>query len=238
MAKLIYVADDEKNIRSLMKTFLESEGYEVEVFPDGYSVRRAVEQRMPDLIILDVMMPGEDGLSVCAGIRKTSSVPIIIVSAKDSPLDRVAGITLGSDDYITKPFLPLELTARVKALFRRAKLSANVGSEPAKVEYDCGNMRLRLPERSVYIGEEAISVTPTEFDFLLYLFERKGAAVSKKELLEHVWEYQATEGDSRVSDDLVKRLRKKLRLQGATAVIETVWGYGYRLTQSRDRGAV
>ena len=124
MAKLIYVADDEKNIRSLMKTFLESEGYEVEVFSDGYSVRKAAEQRMPDLIILDVMMPGEDGFNVCAGIRKNSSVPIIIVSAKDSPLDKVAGLTLGSDDYITKPFLPLELTARVKALFRRAELSS------------------------------------------------------------------------------------------------------------------
>ena len=235
MAKLIYVADDEKNIRSLMKTFLESEGYEVEVFSDGYSVRKAAEQRMPDLIILDVMMPGEDGFNVCAGIRKNSSVPIIIVSAKDSPLDKVAGLTLGSDDYITKPFLPLELTARVKALFRRAELSSGDNREQGEMAYQCGNMTLKLPERMVYVEKEPISVTPTEFDFLLYLFKRKGAAVSKKELLEQVWEYQAIQGDVRVSDDLVKRLRKKLRLQNATAVIETVWGYGYRLSESRDR---
>ena len=231
MAKLIYVADDEKNIRSLMKTFLESEGYEVEVFSDGYSVRKAAEQRMPDLIILDVMMPGEDGFSVCAGIRKNSIVPIIIVSAKDSPLDKVAGLTLGSDDYITKPFLPLELTARVKALFRRAELSSGDNREQGEMAYQCGNMTLKLPERMVYVEKEPISVTPTEFDFLLYLFKRKGAAVSKKELLEQVWEYQAIQGDVRVSDDLVKRLRKKLRLQNATAV----WGYGYRLSESRDR---
>ena len=235
MAKLIYVADDEKNIRSLMKTFLESEGYEVEVFSDGYSVRKAAEQRMPDLIILDVMMPGEDGFNVCAGIRKNSSVPIIIVSAKDSPLDKVAGLTLGSDDYITKPFLPLELTARVKALFRRAELSSGDNREQGEMAYQCGNMKLKLPERMVYVEKEPISVTPTEFDFLLYLFKRKGAAVSKKELLELVWEYQAIQGDVRVSDDLVKRLRKKLRLQNATAAIETVWGYGYRLSESRDR---
>ena len=235
MAKLIYVADDEKNIRSLMKTFLESEGYEVEVFSDGYSVRKAAEQRMPDLIILDVMMPGEDGFSVCAGIRKNSIVPIIIVSAKDSPLDKVAGLTLGSDDYITKPFLPLELTARVKALFRRAELSSGDNREQGEMAYQCGNMTLKLPERMVYVEKEPISVTPTEFDFLLYLFKRKGAAVSKKELLEQVWEYQAIQGDVRVSDDLVKRLRKKLRLHNATAVIETVWGYGYRLSESRDR---
>ena len=166
---------------------------------------------------------------------RNSSVPIIIVSAKDSPLDKVAGLTLGSDDYITKPFLPLELTARVKALFRRAELSSGDNREQGEMAYQCGNMKLKLPERMVYVEKEPISVTPTEFDFLLYLFKRKGAAVSKKELLEQVWEYQAIQGDVRVSDDLVKRLRKKLRLQNATAAIETVWGYGYRLSESRDR---
>ena len=119
MPKLIYVADDEKNICFLIENFLEKEGYEVECFGDGESLLDAFQKKAPDLCILDIMMPGMDGLTVCTQIRKTSHVPIIIVSAKDSPLDRITGITLGSDDYMVKPFLPLELVTRVKALFRR-----------------------------------------------------------------------------------------------------------------------
>ena len=119
MAKRIYVADDEKNICFLIQNFLEKEGFEVRCFEDGESILAACEEQMPDLCILDVMMPGMDGLTVCTRIRQKSHVPIIIVSAKDSPLDRITGITLGSDDYLVKPFLPLELVTRVKALFRR-----------------------------------------------------------------------------------------------------------------------
>lgn len=230
MPKLIYIADDEKNIRSLMKTFLESEGYVVETFSDGYSVRQAIERRMPDMLILDVMMPGEDGLSICAGVRRTSGVPIMIVSARDSAMDRVAGITLGSDDYITKPFLPLELIARVKALFRRAELSASGGKQVKEDQYACGNLLLNLKERKLYIEGKGVSVTPTEFDFLLYLLERRDTAVSRKELLEQIWGCQNVPDDSRMPDDLVKRLRKKLKQQASTAFVETVWGYGYRLT--------
>lgn len=234
MPKLIYVADDEQNIRSLMKTFLENEGYEVETFSDGYSVKQAIDSRVPDMIILDIMMPGEDGLSICAGIRKSSGVPIIIVSAKDSPMDRVTGITLGSDDYITKPFLPLELTARVKALFRRVELSKSHDERPKEVLYECGNLRLIVQERKVCICEEPCSVTPSEFDFLWYLLERKGTAVSKNELLKEVWHCEESGGDLRMPDDLVKRLRKKMKQQGSTATVETIWGYGYRITERRN----
>ena len=233
MKKLIYIADDEENIRSLVKTFMENEGYEVETFSDGYSIKMAVNKRMPDLILLDIMMPGEDGLSVCSGIRKISTVPIIIISAKDSPMDRVTGITLGSDDYIVKPFLPLELVARVKALFRRAEMSAGDRGAEKKVSYQCGNMLLDQQARKLLIQGAAVPVTPTEFDFLLYLFERKGSAVAKTELLEQVWGYQGGQADVRASDDLVKRLRKKLRERRATGVIETVWGYGYRLAENK-----
>ena len=120
MAKRIYVADDELHIRTLIQTFLANEGYEVETFEDGNSLFEAFHASCPDLIILDVMMPGMDGFALCTAIRRESRVPIIIVSAKDAPMDRVTGITLGSDDYMVKPFLPLELVARVKALFRRA----------------------------------------------------------------------------------------------------------------------
>lgn len=234
MAKCIYIADDEEYIRSLMKIFLENEGFEVKLFADGYSVLQAVKERMPDLIILDIMMPGEDGLSVCTSIRKKSTVPIIIVSAKDSAMDRVTGITLGSDDYLVKPFLPLELTARVKALLRRAEISASTASERQNAHYACGNLMLDAQSHKVSVDGQLMAVTPTEFDFLLYLFERIHTAVSKKELLEHVWNYQDTLDDTRMADDLVKRLRRKLKEKHAGVMIETIWGFGYRLTERQE----
>ena len=226
MAKLIYIADDEENIRVLMKTFLENEGYEVEVFSTGTAVREAFEKRIPDLVILDVMMPGCNGLTLCSEFRRKSRVPIMIVSAKDTLLDKVTGLTMGSDDYMAKPFLPLELTARVKALLRRSEMDEE--SEDTERIYICGNMRLEQGSRKIYINELLFSVTPTEFEFLLYVIKRQGTATSKKDILREVWDYQDP-GDSRVIDDLVKRLRKKLREAGSTAILETVWGYGYRL---------
>lgn len=233
MEKLIYIADDEQNIRMMMKAFLENEGYQVKAFENGYSIRQAVREKMPDMIILDVMMPGEDGLSLCASFRKESGVPIMIVSAKDSPVDRVTGITLGSDDYITKPFLPLEFIARVKALFRRAELSRpRAGEEePAQEEYVCGDLRVDRRKRKVYAGNSEFVVTPMEFEFLLCLIQRKEAAVSKKELLEQVWGCGEIQEEQRMPDDLVKRLRKKLKQKGVSARIETIWGYGYRLSE-------
>lgn len=228
MKKNIYVVDDEKNIRQLIKTFLESENYEVEVFSNGSELREAFKNKKPDMIILDIMMPGEDGLSLCSYLRKESNVPIIIVSAKDSPLDRVNGITLGSDDYLTKPFLPLELIARVKAIFRRID-SVNNKDKNNKEEFKCGNLILSCKKRSVCIYNAQLSVTPTEFDFLLYLIEREGIAVSKEELIKNVWRFKQIDNNQRITDDLVKRLRKKLRENGANVMIETVWGFGYRI---------
>lgn len=238
MSKLIYVADDEGNIRSLIQIFLENEGYRVETFSDGYSILQATERFMPDLIILDIMMPGEDGLSVCSSIRKKSPVPIIIVSAKDTPLDRVTGILLGSDDYITKPFLPLELTTRVNALFRRIELTEDQHRQVEQTTYKCGNVQLDTRSHKVLIEQNPISITPKEYEFLLYLFERKHMAVSKAELLTNVWNFQSALDDARVADDLIKRLRKKFREYQATAVLETVWGYGYRLTDTIQGGTV
>lgn len=232
MAKTIYVADDELHIRTLIRTFLANEGYEVRTFADGDSLLQAFEQHCPDLIILDIMMPGTDGLSLCAKIRGESRVPIIIVSAKDSPLDRVTGITLGSDDYMVKPFLPLELVARVKALFRRAEYSRP--EMPAAMR--CGNLLLEQGARSITVGGEPFSVTPTEFDFLSYMLERAGQAVSKQELMREIWKLPDYELDTRVADDLVKRLRRKLKEAGCTAMVETVWGFGFRLEGGKGGG--
>ena len=229
MAKRIYVADDELHIRTLIQTFLVNEGYEVETFEDGNSLFDAFHASCPDLIILDVMMPGMDGFALCTAIRRESRVPIIIVSAKDAPMDRVTGITLGSDDYMVKPFLPLELVARVKALFRRAGYIRQDAGETLV----CANLSLDPRSRCMTVGGAHFSVTPTEFAFLPYLMERRGEAVSKQVLLKEVWELPDYDLDTRVADDLVKRLRRKFREAGCRAAIETVWGYGFRLEEDR-----
>lgn len=228
--KKIYLADDEKYIREIVTTFLENDGYEVRAFADGYSIRQAFDERIPDMLILDIMMPGVDGLSLCSYFRKKSSVPIIIISAKDTPMDRVTGITLGSDDYLTKPFLPLELAVRVKALFRRMELLSD-GKERKQQPVSCGNLCVIPKNRRITIDGELFKTTPTEYEFLFYLIQRQQSAVSKKGLLKDIWGYHEDINieDTRVTDDLVKRLRKKLRERGNTAKIETIWGYGYQI---------
>lgn len=230
MAKRIYVADDEFHIRTLIQTFLANEGYEVETFSDGDSLYAAFTESCPDLIILDIMMPGTDGLTLCAAIRKVSQVPIIIVSAKDSPLDRVTGITLGSDDYMVKPFLPLELVTRVRALFRRA----GYGQPKPDTSLEYGGLRLERGSRSISAGNQPFCVTPMEFDFLTYMMEHKNQAVSKQELLKEIWKLPDYTLDTRVADDLVKRLRRKLRDAKCGVFIETVWGFGFRLKCEKE----
>ena len=228
MAKKIYVADDEKNICFLIQNFLEKEGFEVTCFHDGESILEACENEMPDLCILDVMMPGMDGLTVCTQIRKRSHVPIIIVSAKDSPLDRITGITLGSDDYLVKPFLPMELVTRVKALFRRVDAFAGP-EEESKDTLEFGDIILYTKRRAAKLKNMDFALTPLEFDFLNHMLEYPEHAASRDDLLKTLWKVDSKEVDTRAVDDMVKRLRKKLKEQGSTVKIETVWGYGFRL---------
>lgn len=228
MAKRIYVADDEKNICFLIQNFLEKEGFEVKCFYDGESILAACEEEMPDLCILDVMMPGIDGLTVCTQIRKNSHVPIIIVSAKDSPLDRITGITLGSDDYLVKPFLPLELVTRVKALFRRVEAFSGP-DEDSKDVLEFGDIKLYPRRRAAKLAEEEFSLTPLEFDFLCHMMEKPEYAASRDDLLKTLWNVDSREVDTRAVDDMVKRLRKKLKEQNSQVKVETVWGYGFRL---------
>ena len=225
----ILVVDDEKTLVKGMKFNLENEGYEVECAYDGAAALDLAREGRFDLIILDVMMPGMDGFALCTAIRRESRVPIIIVSAKDAPMDRVTGITLGSDDYMVKPFLPLELVARVKALFRRAGYIRQDAGETLV----CANLSLDPRSRCMTVDGAHFSVTPTEFAFLQYLMERRGEAVSKQVLLKEVWELPDYDLDTRVADDLVKRLRRKFREAGGRAAIETVWGYGFRLEEDR-----
>lgn len=232
MSKRIYIADDEKNIRLLIQTFLSKEGYETTCFADGTSLFSAFTENPPDLIILDIMMPGIDGLSLCAMIRQKSDIPLMIVSAKDSELDRITGINLGSDDYLVKPFSPLELVARVKALFRRMEMSKTSAANPEILHY--GDLELSLQKRIARRGNDLFLATPTEFDFLTYLIKNRERAVSKSELLKVLWQFDF-DADTRVADDLVKRLRRKLKEQDSSVQIETVWGFGFRLSGGEDR---
>lgn len=225
MSKRIYIADDEENIRRIIQMFLEKEGYQTEGFADTKALHTRMQQQMPDLIILDIMMPGEDGLSFCARVREYSRVPIIIVSAKGNETDRITGITLGSDDYLAKPFSPLELVVRVKALLRRADYTA----EPQQNEsLSFGDITLSKSTREAFCRSQPLSLTPTEFDFFAFMIESYPNAVSRERLLKALWQFDF-ETDSRAADDLVKRLRKKLQAAQSTVIIQTVWGFGFRL---------
>ena len=226
MGKLIYLADDEANIRDLMQSFLENEGFTVRSFASGDALLAAFQQQQADLVILDIMMPGIDGLTLCTQLRRLSNIPIVIVSARDSELDRVTGITLGSDDYLIKPFSPIELVARVKALFRRVALDRGPSEEPI---IQAGHLVIRTPARQVLCQGQPMDVTPTEYALLAFLMKRPGQAVSREELLQKVWQFDF-DVDTRATDDVIKRLRKKLAAVDTGIQIETVWGFGFRLT--------
>ena len=233
MAQLIFFADDEKNIRDLIEVFLKQDGYDVEVFPEGESLLRACTARRPDLVVVDVMMPGKDGLTVCQTLRdRDPELPIIIVSAKDSPYDRVRGFASGSDDYLVKPFLPLELVFRIKALLKRKEVPAS-GVSSDNEAFSFQSLRMYPARRRVELDGRELALTPNEFDFLLYMVKNQDRAVSRDELLKEIWQMD-WETDTRAADDLVKRIRRKLRERHSPVYIETVWGFGFRLTKREN----
>lgn len=178
------------------------------------------------------MMPGISGLDVCAKVRSNSTVPIMIVSAKDSPIDRIEGISLGSDDYLVKPFLPLELVARVGAIFRRIEMARGGASDPNELSF--AGVTVIPGKRIAYISGNPLPLTPAEFDFLVYMIKNRERAVSRDELLKKLWQYDHEIPGTRAADDLVKRLRKKLASYGSNLGIEAVWGFGFRLTDGGD----
>ncbi len=221
--KVIYIADDEVNIRNLIKGFLEKEGYKVIDFPDGDSLYERIKNDVPDLVILDVMMPGRDGFMITEAIRQISKVPIILLTARDTDTDLFFGITLGSDDYITKPFSPMTLTMKVRALFRRIEME-NVQTAAEVIEFEDITI---LPDRKmVKVSGKETEMAPNEYALLKYLIENQDRAVSRNELLDKVWGFSAPV-ETRVTDDTLKRLRRKIT--ESKVVIETVWGFGFRL---------
>lgn len=225
MNKIIYVADDEDNIRELISSFLKNECFDVKTFSNGDDLLAAFMAEPADMVILDIMMPGTDGLSLCTQIRHKSNVPIIIVSARDSELDRITGITLGSDDYLTKPFSPMELVARVKSLFRRL----DFGKITSQLNIiSMGDIKINIGTREVKCKDSHIDLTPTELALTIYLIQNNNRAVSREELLKNVWKFDF-EVDTRATDDVIKRLRKKLASAGSCVKIQSVWGFGFKI---------
>ena len=226
MKQLIYIAEDEKNIRETLRSFLENDGYEVCAFETGDALLGAFFKRRSDLVILDIMMPGTDGLTCCRLIREKDSVPIILLTAKDTEYDYVNGILQGGDDYLTKPFRPTVLLMRVKSLLRRVEMER--GGDPTDRDIAVGDLRFSGDEKQLFCREKPLALSPNELKMLLFLMRGEGKAFSRDELLTHIWGYN-DEVETRVTDETLRRIRSKLSSADSKVQIETVWGYGYRL---------
>ena len=224
--KRIYAADDEANIREILEIFLKEAGFEVTVFETGDELLRAFAALPSDMVILDIMMPGSDGITICKELRKISSVPIIILTAKETEADYMIGITSGGDDYLIKPFSPSMLVMRIKALFRRIDMEH--AGEAEKEEHSYGDLMYSASRHGVFCGEEDLGLTELELAFLRFLLQHPEQSVSRETLLDAVWGFDR-ETETRVTDETVRRIRKKLRRAGSRVTVVTVWGYGYRL---------
>ena len=226
MEHSIYLEDDEKSIRELLHSFLASDGYTVRSFESGDALLEAFRQEPAELVILDIMMPGTDGLTVCRELRAVSDIPIILLTAKDSELDYVMGISQGSDDYLTKPFRPTILLMKVKALLRRVEMDR--GKTAAEDELHYGDIRYSATENAIFYGAAPMSLTQTELRLLSYMMKQPEKAYSREELLSAVWGFDS-EVETRVTDETLRRIRKKLLQAGSTVSVSTIWGFGYKL---------
>ncbi|MBY7142322.1 response regulator transcription factor [Virgibacillus sp. NKC19-3] len=225
MSDHIGVVEDDMNIQNIVSAYLKKEGFAVTILDSAEAAWEEWERNPPDMWILDIMLPGMDGYEFCKKIRNESDIPIIIISAKDEEIDKILGLELGGDDYLTKPFSPRELIARVKRLFKRVRtMTKEEEAQPDKVKVDY--LFIHKNDRRVFWDGVEQEVTTKEFDMLLLFAENPNRAFSREELLVKVWGDDYF-GSDRAVDDLVKRIRKKF----TTLQLETVWGYGYRLRE-------
>ena len=219
--KTILVVDDERHIVDLLRLYLEQEGFAVVAARDGHEALRLVERHDPDLVVLDLMLPGLDGLSVTHELRRQGDVPILMLTARGDDVDRIVGLEVGADDYVSKPFNPRELVARVKAILRRTDATAR-GGRPVEV----GSLRVDPRRREAYVGARRVELRPREFDLLAALARDPGVVLTRDGLLESVWGTDFP-GETRTVDVHVAAVRAKLGDDGPP--IETIRGVGYRL---------
>lgn len=223
----ILVIDDEESIRNLVEAYLRPEGYQVYTAEDGPSGLKAARAYKPDLIVLDIMLPGMDGIEVLSRLRRESDVYVIMLTARTEETDKIVGLSVGADDYVTKPFSPRELVARVKAALRRIK--GRSGPEEGEI-MAFQHLRIDTAGRQVWVEEQPVELTATEFDLLKTLAEHRGMVLTREQLLEKVWGYDYY-GETRVVDVHVGHIREKL---GRDDLIVTVRGVGYRFQDGVD----
>ena len=225
----IMVVDDDVNIGELLRLYLEKEGYDAVVMPDGAAAVEAFDTVKPDLMLLDVMMPRMDGWQVCREIRKKSQCPIIMITAKGELFDRVLGLELGADDYVVKPFEAKEVMARIKAVLRRCGVSAE--KKARVVEYD--NLYINMENYELRVGGKVIDAPPKEMELIYHLAGNPNRVYTRDQLLDEVWGFEYY-GDSRTVDVHVKRLREKLEGVSEQWSLKTVWGVGYKFEVRND----
>jgi DNA-binding response OmpR family regulator len=224
-SQTILVVEDEASIASFVALYLKNAGYDVRAVTNGSSALTQVAAETPALIILDLNLPDIDGIEICRRVRKTSDVPILMLTARDEDVDKIIGLEVGADDYLTKPFNPRELVARVKSVLRRSAPERR--REESQLRH--GDLVINSGRREVKVREDEIQLAPKEFDLLWELLDHKGLVLTRDQLLERVWGYTFA-GDTRTVDVHVRQLRRKL---GDASPIVTVWGVGYKVGPER-----
>ena len=226
--QIVLVIEDEENLLKAIKYNLEQDGYKVQSAMDGEQGLELARQMEPSMIILDIMLPKMDGIEVCRILRRESSVPILMLTAKSEEIDRVVGLELGADDYVTKPFSMRELLARIKAILRRYSLSANAKAAESGKVLKAGKLEVNLSKHEVTLGGKLLELKPREFDLLALLVENAGRALTRDQILEHIWG-QDYYGDTRTVDVHIRWLREKIEGDpGSPKQIITIRGVGYR----------
>ena len=226
-APTILVVEDESSIASFVALYLRNAGYLVKTAATGSEALAEVGAVTPALVVLDLMLPDIDGIEVCKRIRHESDVPILMLTARDEDIDKIIGLEVGADDYLTKPFNPRELVARIKSILRRTT------PERRQLESEFiqhGDLHIDAGRREVHVGDEEVQLAPKEFDLLWELLDHRGLVLTRDQLLERVWGYTFA-GDTRTVDVHVRQLRRKL---GDASPIVTVWGVGYKVAPAKD----
>ena len=227
MSQKILIIEDEKELADILGEYLKVEGFEVKICNDGKTGLEYFKKEQTSLVLLDIMLPLMDGITVCREIRSVSDVPVIMVSAKSGEMDKVVSLGIGADDYVTKPFSPLELVARVKAQLRRYQGTANKEKDTSMDRICVGVLSLVPDSYEAYIEENSLNLTTKEFEILLLFAKNPGQVFSKSQIYEQVWGYQGVCDDNSVTV-YINRIREKLKNRGCN-YIKTIWGAGYKL---------
>jgi DNA-binding response OmpR family regulator len=224
----VLVVEDEASIASFVAAYLKNAGFNVRTTASGNEALRLVESEKPELVVLDLMLPDLDGVEVCKRIRQNTDMPVLMLTARDEDVDKIIGLEVGADDYMTKPFNPRELVARVRAILRRST-AKGTDRESAVIRH--GDLVVDAGRREAKVGEQEIQLAPKEFDLLWELLDHRGLVLTRDQLLERVWGYTFA-GDTRTVDVHVRQLRRKL---GDASPIVTVWGVGYKVSPAPSR---